>query len=62
VSWPPNSKRWRIGARGLSGLPQGSATCYVGYQQVGPNWPIIWMRPSNSLEWSWLHDRRRMQI
>jgi hypothetical protein len=31
-------------------------TCSLGHQPVELNWLIIWMRPSDSLERSWLHD------
>jgi hypothetical protein len=59
VSWPLNSRGWRSSARGLSGLPRGFATCPLGHHPVGFDWPIVWMRPPDSLGQSWLHGERR---
>jgi hypothetical protein len=36
-------------------------TCSLDRHPVGPDWPIIWTRPLDSLELSWLHGGRQMQ-
>jgi hypothetical protein len=60
ASWSLNFRSWRSGARGMSGLPQGSMTCSLGHHPIGPDWPIIWTRPSDSLGQSWLHGGRQL--
>jgi hypothetical protein len=59
ASWLPNSKGWRSGAHGLSGVTQGSATCSLDRHPVRPNWPFIWMRLSDSLGQSRMHGGRQ---
>jgi hypothetical protein len=56
----PNSRSWRSGAHGLSGLLRGSTTYSLGQHPIGPTWPIVWMRPLDNLRQSWLHGGRRM--
>jgi hypothetical protein len=35
-------------------------TCSLGHHPVGPDWPTVWMRSSNSLGQSRLHSGRQM--
>jgi hypothetical protein len=60
VSMSSNSRSWRSDACGLDGLPRGFATYSLGHHPILLDWPMVWMRPSDSLGRSWLHGGRWM--